>query len=329
MHISFARPIRITRLASSALKAKHFALLIACLGLLPLRGGLAVSAAAQSAERLWKLDVPSQAVEVRHADGHVSSGEFLSEIVLLPDGTANGGWSLFEAGTQPTITLFRIFEGRVATDERIGPLFTFRAQKLTAPVGESITITLQPAPANNGTSKGQWKLTVQDAASQNTVAHELLSFVAEASVRNCRNCIDADVTFGHISAPAQTVVVQTLRGSYTANFENVALVFPGGRASGLLVLSRPDGALLTFQVVAGLMQVRDDTAIVSVLVARGIPRAGSAAGDEITIILHPSTDHHQEDLIYDILGTQVGPAHFKATGVQNLYAPDLPSRKNH
>ena len=309
MRIDLARHIRITRLAASATKAKHFTLLIACLGLLlPLCVGLAVPAAAQSAENVWKLDVPSQVVEVRHADGSISSAEFLSEIILLPDGRANGGWGMWERGTPDVLTLNRVFEGRVISDDRIGPFFEFKAQRLSPLPRDELTITLRPAPGQ-GFGDGSVRFltgSIQGAAG------EPLSFVAKGKVLQLPPDSSADFNLGYISAPPQTVVVQTLRGMYTANFENVALVFPGGRASGLLVLSTLDGALSTFQVVAGLMQVRDDSASVVLLRARGMD-ARSAAGDEITVIVRPSTLPHQEDLIYDIAGTQVH-AHFEAQG---------------
>lgn len=121
-----------------------------------------------------------------------------------------------------------------------------------------------------------------------------------------------DWDFVAISAPPQTVVVRTPRGSYTANFENAALVYPSGRASGVLALSKPDGALWRFHVFAGRVQFRDGT-VTGVLLRAGAEDRGADPGDEITVVIRREPVLPQECLIYDLLGSQVH-ARFEAEG---------------
>ena len=327
MRPNFARHTRITR-AALAMKPKHFTLLIPSLGLLLLLiGALAVPAAAQStleSQKFWSISVPAQTVEVRDANGDVFSAEVLSEITLAPDGRANGGLSILligtgevnATGTPPVLTFYQIFEGRVSSDRRTGPFFTFKGQRLPAVPGNEITVVVQgPAPGQSHPPAGRVIFTVDGNEPPLVFAPSGIRIaMADSSVRSVQP-IDADFDFGAVNTPPQMVLVQTLGGSYTASFENNALVFPGGRASGLLTLAGPDGAPRKCQVVAGNVLLRDGSVIAVLLRARAANT--TAAGDEIALVIHPSP-LLGEDLIYDLLGSQ-GATHFEAQGrIANL-----------
>ena len=227
-------------------------------------------------------------------------------IHLIGTGEAN------ETGTPSILTLYQISEGRVSSDRRIGPFFTFKGQRLPAVPGDEITIVVQgPAPGQSPTTTtGTVIFTVDgNQVHLSFPASGIRIALADSSVRSVLPI--ADLNFGTVNTPTQTVLVQTLGGSYTASFENTALLFPGGRASGLLALSGPDGAPRTFQVVAGNVLLRDGSVIVMLLRARATDT--TAAGDEFTIVIHPSP-LLGEDLIYDLLGSQIGQRHFEAHG---------------
>lgn len=118
--------------------------------------------------------------------------------------------------------------------------------------------------------------------------------------------------FVAVSAPRQAVVVQTPRGIYTSDFENAALVYPSGRASGFLAISQPNGMLRRFFIFAGRVQF-DDGAATGVLMRAREADTRADPGDEITIVVHPEPVLPQECLIYDLLGSQVH-ARFEAHG---------------
>lgn len=64
---------------------------------LTLLGGLSVSGAEHAQITYFaRINIDDQVVELRKTDGTISSGEFLSEIILLPDGRANGGFGIWE-----------------------------------------------------------------------------------------------------------------------------------------------------------------------------------------------------------------------------------------
>ncbi len=296
------------------MKLRSFTLPLAylVLSLLWLAGLTAPAAAQAQVINFSKIIFATQTVEVRKADGSIANAEFLFEAVLHPDGRANGGWGMWELSTPPALTLYRIVGGRVSSDNRSGPFFEFKAQRLSPLPSDEITISLRPVPGQNGSNpKGQWTMVVQDAA-----ARELLSFVAEGRVRPVSpipTLTDLVIdSFGYINALPQTVVVQTSRGSYTANFENVALVFPSGNAIGLLALSGPDGTLRNFRVLAGEVQFHNGVVSRVLLHARQVDTEGPTRSPlPVLIVLADRQDVSEPCRIYDIAGTQVH-AHFEA-----------------
>jgi hypothetical protein len=82
-----------------------------------------------------------------------------------------------------------------------------------------------------------------------------------------------------ISAPVQTVVVQTPRGNYSAVFQNQVRVYPNGSASGVLELSQRDGVLRRFLVFAGRVQFRDGIVIRVLLRTSEADTRGTTQGD--------------------------------------------------
>ena len=116
-----------------------------------------------------------------------------------------------------------------------------------------------------------------------------------------------------VIAPLQTVEVQTPRGDYAANFEAIVLVYPNGKASGLLTLSRPDSAARSNQGFGkwevNLARVLD-RAEGKYLTMRARP-LDRTPGDEITVVISPDSAS-EPCRIYDFLGTQVNALHFEA-----------------
>jgi hypothetical protein len=116
-----------------------------------------------------------------------------------------------------------------------------------------------------------------------------------------------------VIAPMQTVEVHTSRGEYTANFETIVLVYPDGKASGLLTLSRPDSAGRSnqgfgkWEVTLAHVLDRAEGKYLSMR-ARPLDRT---PGDEITVVISPDSAS-EPCRIYDIVGTQVNALHFEA-----------------
>jgi hypothetical protein len=293
------------------MKPRYFTLPLAYLGCLWLLLGALSAPAAQARSFYYnRIAFNYQLTKDYKADGSIVSAEFIFEATLSPDGRANGAWGMWERGTPDVLTLYRIVEGRVRSDGQTRPFFEFKSQRLSPLSEDEITINLRPAASQSGQLyKGQWTLTVQDAA-----ARALSSFGAEGMLRPSApsSVSPSSFSFSYINAPPQTVVVQTLRGSYTANFENVALVFPSGGAIGLLALAGADGRLQNFHVMAGETQSRNGVVGRVLLRARAVDTAGSSSPLPVLMVIADQQDFSEPCRIYDILGTQVGPAHFEA-----------------
>jgi len=292
------------------MKLKHFTYSFAYLSLLlPLLGGLSVPAAAQVGGHTLFVREHTRIAEVHHADGSISSAEFAAELILHPDGRANGGWGLRELGTADVLTLYRVVEGRASSDHQ-GPFFEFKSQRLSPLPGDGITIILHPLANPHlptvSTGSVTFRVDVSDPLAGGT-----LSFVAPGQVLPHPDIPSVTEVFDRssfINAPPQTVVVQTPRGSYTAYFMNVALVFPSGGVFGLLELAAPSGEVVRYHHHGPGVYRSIDGGATWALHAR----AGST-GDEITIINRSAPDASEPCRIYDILGTQVNaPLRFEA-----------------
>jgi hypothetical protein len=322
------------------MKPRHFTLLIANLALsLGLLSGLSSPAAGQEPiAPTFYVSNTHQMVEVRKADGSISSAEFLAEIILLPDGRANGGFGLLERGTPDVLSLYRVSEGRVSSDRRTGPTLEFTAHRLSplpeAGIQGSLLIAKQQA---------RRQIISPDMDPAERLANpELPAVPADGSVRFLLDPVDPGGTFsfeangrvlqlppdslpdfdlGYINAPPQTVVAQTPRGSYSAFFENVALVFPSVGAIGLLALSPTDNApgsnqgFGRWEVSLGHISTHEDDTRVLLHAHAANTRT---PGGEITVTIRPDTDRSEPCRIYDWVGTQVH-ASFEAQAVITVF----------
>ena len=121
---------------------------------------------------------------------------------------------------------------------------------------------------------------------------------------------DVSWEYVRVEAPRQTVEVTSRTGTYTAEFRNEAIVDPSGRARGSLAITKRDGALVRYRVVAGRVRSNlEEVAEVRLLVRR----VGADPGDEFDIVVIRPDPEMAECLIYDF----VGPAfrlHFEAQG---------------
>jgi hypothetical protein len=118
-----------------------------------------------------------------------------------------------------------------------------------------------------------------------------------------------------LSAPVQTVVVQTPWGSYSAVFQNEVRVYPNGSASGVLDLSQRDGVLRRFRVFAGRVQFREGRVIRVLLRTSEADTRGTPQGDpDIPIIIASVPNAGEDRLIYTIVGTDVLVATWEAQG---------------
>jgi hypothetical protein len=280
---------------------------------LTLLGGLSVSAAEHVQITYYaRINIDDQVVELRKADGTLSSGEFLSEIILLPDGRANGGFGIWELGAPDVLSLYHVVAGHRDVDRRTGPFYSFRAERLAPLPATEITITLRPVQSQAPSPTGKVTFLID------SVSHDgaPLSFSANGQVnQDCVGPAPCDAAlpeFGLVRALPQTLLVQTLTGNYTANFENVALVFSRGGAIGSLALSLPGGAVQNVHIVGGNIQFRNGEATGAWL--RG--RTPSTGADQLPVLMVIANQESPSEpcRIYDILGTQVGPSRTEVQG---------------
>ena len=105
-----------------------------------------VSVSAASEIRYERLYF-EQLVKATKPDGSTAAASFVSEIILLPDGRAIGGFGLLEYGAPDTLSLYQVIEGRLVN--RLGPFYEFKAKRLSSPTGDEITISLRPVRARH------------------------------------------------------------------------------------------------------------------------------------------------------------------------------------
>jgi len=302
------------------MKSRFFKMLLVCLalGLLSL-GGPSVPAAAQQVLTFTKVNLDYQVVEVHKADGTISSAEFLSEITLLPDGRANGGFGIWELGAPDVLSLYHVFEGHRSVDRRTGPFYSFRAERLAPLPATEITITLRPVQSHLPTPTGTVKFIITlELVDNSSIA--LLSFNANGQVnQGCVGPAPCDgglPEFGFVRTPPQAVVIQTLQGNYTANVENVALVFSHDRAIGLLSLSGPDGTVHALRVTGGELFLPDapHAGAIAGLIKSAPPPVQDSLPPLPVVTLITDQGSSIPGLSYDIISPQTGPAHFEVQG---------------
>ena len=143
----------------------------------------------------------------------------------------------------------------------------------------------------------------------------LLSLVTSDSKANAH--VWVTVGFFEVSAPVQTVEVNTPRDSYDAVFHNEVQV-RNGSANGFLTLPVPDGAArhqngANFIFVDGSVRFSRDGAVAAVRL-----RGRTVEGNQrITVIITPAAT--EDCLIYTTVGTDV-TATFEVEGILTLIA---------
>jgi hypothetical protein len=287
---------------------------------LMLLGGLSVSAAEHAQITYFaRITIDDQVVELRKTDGTISSGEFLSEIILLPDGRANGGFGIWELGAPDVLSLYHVVEGQRSVDRRTGPFYSFRAERLEPLPATEITITLRPVQSQVPTPTGTVKFLITlEFTDNDSIGPDGAPLRFNANGQVSQGCVgpapcDAALPeFGLVRALPQTLLVQTLTGNYTATFENVALVFSRGSAVGSLALSLPGGALQNVHIGGGNIQLRNGEAMGAWLRGRTI----NPEADPLPVLMVIANQESASEpcRIYDILGTQVGPARTEVQG---------------
>jgi hypothetical protein len=303
------------------MRIKHFTLTFAYLSLLLLLlGGISVSSVVHARGSIVNPTVDRirivTTVDVDKADGSVVPAEFLCEIFLSADGRANGGLGLRELGPGNALTLYRIVEGQVSDN-----VYTFSGFRFSPPEG-AVTVIFRRLPDPNSplapAGSVRFISTIIDSGAGGT-----FSFVTHGQVFPKPNDLPTLTDFviggfSYIDAPPQTVEVKTNRGSYTAVFQNVALVFPSVGAIGWLELAAPEGTTPGSNQVFGRWQITEGRTINGgregkYLFLRPRPYDNeSTSGEGITILVRPEPGATEPCRIYDIAGTQVGSLEFEA-----------------
>lgn len=187
-------------------------------------------------------------VELHKADGSIVLAEALSEIYLNADGTANGALGLRELGSGNSLKAYRVFAGQASDDN----VYLFNAQRLSLPEGP-VTITFRRL---NPRSRAQSVTVTFQVVVDDPTGVGAFNFVTQGEVLPHPTDLIID-RFGYIDAQSQSVIVQTSRGSYTASFTNVALVFPSVGAIGWLELAAPEGSTPESDQTFGIWQITD------------------------------------------------------------------------
>jgi len=285
---------------------------------LAMPGGFSTSTVAQEEVPFvyHRIAFHSQQVNLAKADGSNARAEFVSEMFVLPDGRAHGGFGLWEQGGPEGLSLYRVVEGRAIN--RSGPFYAFKARRLYPPSEDEITINLRP---------------VHNAARTGTVTFFIdgprptLSFTAEARVRAhspIASVTDlvSDPFSSYINAPPQAVEVETRTGNYNAVFEHVALVFPSGEAIGFASLSQAAGVgPIEIRHTGGRLHFDDEEFSWGLLHGRANSK-GRAQPLPVLMVIADQQDAAEPCRIYDILGWQGRMAHFEAETLITRLTPD-------
>jgi hypothetical protein len=265
-----------------------------------------------------KIEFNRQTVDLLRADGSISPAEFLSELVLLPDGRAGGGFGLWEHDRANGLTLYRVVEGRTVTP--LGPFYEFEAKRLAPASAEEITVRLRPAPDQPPDGSVRFFLDGLSSA-----GGEPLSFEASGTVHShaAPTATLSDFVLGSvfISAPTQIVLVAKRRGNdRTAFFASVAMVFPSGRAIGFASLSESEGeGPIDIRYTDGVLNF-DDEEFTGGIVHGRAQQNGPAQPLPVLLVIS-DLDASEPCRIYDILGWQGGIVHFEAETFITHLAP--------
>lgn len=283
---------------------RYFKQLIVCTALGFLLFGVRSGSAAEEVHSTYsKIDFNTQTVVLRNADGTVSSAKFLSEIILLQDGRANGGFGIWEQGSADGLSLYRIVEGK-----KNGSRFTFRAQRLSPLPALEITVTFAPAQGPSPTGSVTFFIDGVSRADGGPVSLTANGIVNQGS--ESIGLLDAYFTFVFINAPLQTVPIASVTDLYISPFNSAALVFPNVGAIGFLKMNTSAGQPVEYFYGTGVYKSIDGgrTWMLAATAENSL-----VPGDSVMIMIRPHPDPSEPCRIYDILGTQVNShLHFEA-----------------
>jgi hypothetical protein len=263
------------------------------------------SVAAATEEHLMlqynKLVFNRQTIEIQKADGSVANAQFLSEIILLKDGRANGGFGILGQGAAETLSLYRVSEAR-----KTGPFFTFKGERLYPLPVQEITVRL-PWPQGQAPT-GSVKFLIDGPTSSDSLS--LTANGTAASGSGPINFIDSEFSFVFLNAPPQTVEVASATDLIISPFNSAALIFPTVGGIGSLDLTAPTGEPLPYHYGPGVYKTTNGGqtwAVMAMAENHITPREG------IMIMIRPHPDPFEPCRIYDIAGTQVPTLkHFEA-----------------
>lgn len=263
-----------------------------------------------------KIKWSYQQVRLHKGDGSVSTGEFAFEMILAPNGRAVGGFGIWELASPNVLSLYRVVEGRVVS--QLGPFYKFKAKKLgpSLPSEDEITVRMRGAPVRPPNGSVTFLIDGVSSADGQPLSFEAMGTVnSHAPLPTLTDLILDD--FNYVEAPPQTVVVKTLRGSYTARFENLALVFPEGDAIGVLAIAGP-GEPNEFRITRG--RTPRGGAVAAIIWAA---HHNSDKGPlPVLMVLADRQDFSRPGLDYRILGPGIGPVHIEAQGRITRLAAD-------
>lgn len=262
-----------------------------------------------------KISFQYQIVEVRKADGGVARGDFAAEMILLPDGRANGGFGIWEHGSTAAPLLYRVVAGEASINDRQRPFdWKFYAKRINGSADE-ITINISPAPGSLPAGSVTFFVDGVNAADGTPLSFQAEGNTHRESARDLTQ-VDALFSFVYVNAPPQTVEVATLTDLYISTFQNVGLLFPNAGAIGSLELTTPSGEPVRYHYGPGVYKTSDSG---KTWVLHAISNyAKLRPSGEAIIIVRPDSDASEPCRIYDIAGTQVhttlgsGVAHFEA-----------------
>jgi hypothetical protein len=258
-----------------------------------------------------KIEFNRQTVAPLRADGCISPAEFLSELVLLEDGRAGGGFGLWEHNRPNGLALYRVVEGRAVNP--LGPFYEFKARRLSPPSADEITVSLRPAP--DQTAGGSVRFFIDGLSS---AGGEPLSFEASGTVHShaAPTATLSDFVIGSffINAPTQIVLVAKRRGNdRAAVFASVAMVFPSGRAIGFASLSEGEGeGPIDIRYTDGVLNFDDEEFSWGFMRGRAQPKGGVARPLPVLLVIADQLDASEPCRIYDIAGWQGRTVHFEA-----------------
>ncbi len=250
-----------------------------------------------------RFNFDSQAVELRKADGTVAAAKFLSEIIILKDGRANGGFGILETGPKEALSLYRVTEGR-----RTGLSFTFKGQRLFPLPALGVTVTFQWPQGTGPDGSVRFIIDLPIPGDVNSLSLTANGTIADGS--SSLDLINSDFTFASLDAPPQTVEIATLTDFVIGSFNSAALTFPTVGVIGTLDLTLPGATPAHYYYGPGVYKTMNggsSWAFMAMADNRLIP------GDRIMIMVRPHPDPSEPCRIYDILGTQTPSLkHFEA-----------------